>query len=398
MIQDIKEFIDKYKGSDVTRSAINKFNKTIENMASWSCEKSNRNQNIKVSDDCLYNIVNFYKSFIANFVTIFPNMILNKVDYEDVIIPKYLGITKPHSNKIKKYISGYYEKLRVFYGVPNIYNILTTIQKSSKNLLKLAQETPCFTSIKYGEKIIKPVFDERTSRFLFQYYLLRIMINYIDLTDEDEMIVTEIRKETEIDDMFTVQYLEGTESRDDVIISRTKKDKVILNGNKKGLKQTVSHLLLSFFEILDNQKDVIDISYEEILDRVFKLKEKEKNMITDKLKGMSDELRDADTILKINKLGVWSKGLQKGLTTYVKEAYDEEREFRDEMDKIEKNLRSKNKNISDDELNILVDDYIEQRNVDDAIEKDAYDMSGYTEDYGDGNFEGDEVENYDDYE
>jgi hypothetical protein len=33
------------------------------------------------------------------------------------------------------------------------------------------------------------------------------------------------------------------------------------------------------------------------------------------------------TILKINKLGVWNKSLQKGLTTYVADTYDDEREF-----------------------------------------------------------------------
>ena len=399
MIEDIKDFIDKYKGNDITRSSVNKFKKTIDNLSKWECEKSNRNENIKVSDDCLYNTIQFYKSFISNFITIFPNMILNKVDYENILIPKYLGLSEPHSNKLKRHISNYYEKLRVFYGVNSIYNILTNIQKTSKNLLRMAQETPCFTSIKFGEKTIKPVFDERTSRFLFEYYLLRNIINYIDLTDEDEMIVTEITKQVDVEGLFTVQYLEDRATKVDIDIDSSRKtDKLILSGNKKGLKQIVSQLLIVFFEILDNQKDIIDISYEEILDKVFKLKEKEKDMVTDRLKGMSDELRDADTILKINKLGIWSKGLQKGLTTYVKETYDEEREFREEMDKIEKHLRRKNKNIGNDDLDQLREDYLEQREVDDEIERDAYDMTGMTEDYDDGNFEGDEVDNYGDYD
>ena len=399
MIQDIKDFIDKNKGSNVTRSSINKFNEAITNMLSWSCENSSRNENIKISDDCLYNTVNFYKSFITNFVNIFPNIILNKVDYENVLIPQYLGLSKPHSNKLKSHVKDYYQKLKVFYGVENIYNILTAIQRTSKNLLKLSQETPCFTSIKSGERIIKPVFDERTSRFLFQYYLLRIIINYIDLTDEDDMIVTEFTKQTQVEDLFTVEYLEERDTRVDIdITSKKQADRTILSGNKKGLRQTITQLIIVFFEILDNQKDIIDISYDDILDRVFKLKEKEKDMITDRLKSMSDEVRDADTILKINKLGVWSKGLQKGLTTYVKETFDEERDFREEMDKIEKNLRNKNKNIGDDELDILREDFLEQRDVDDDIEREAYDMRGLTEDYDDGNFEGDEVENYGDYD
>ena len=213
------------------------------------------------------------------------------------------------------------------------------------------------------------------------------------------MIVTEFTKQTQVEDLFTVEYLEERDTRVDIdITSKKQADRTILSGNKKGLRQTITQLIIVFFEILDNQKDIIDISYDEILDRVFKLKEKEKDMITDRLKSMSDEVRDADTILKINKLGVWSKGLQKGLTTYVKETFDEERDFREEMDKIEKNLRNKNKNIGDDELDILREDFLEQRDVDDDIEREAYDMRGLTEDYDDGNFEGDEVENYGDYD
>jgi hypothetical protein len=388
MLEDIKDFIEKHKGPDITRSAVSKFVKTIDNMSKWSCQGSNRNESSKISDDCLYSTVNFYKSFIANFVTIFPNMILNKVDYENVTMPAYLNLSKPHSNKIRKHISDYYKKLKTFYGVPSIYNILTKIQKSSNNLMRLSKETPSFTSIKYGEKVLKPVFDERTSRFLFEYYLLRVIINYIDLTDDEDMIVTEVTRQSDVDvtDLFTVSYLEDRETRVDFdVTTQAKKDTQILSGNKKGLKQQVSHLIIAFFEIFDNQKDVIDISYEEILDRVFKLREGEKDMITDRLKNLTDEERDADTILKINKLGVWSKGLQKGLTTYVKETYDDERDFRDEMDKIEKKLRSKNRNIGDGDLDQLMDDYIEQQEVGDEIEREEFDMANMGSNYQDGN-------------
>ena len=40
MIEDIKDFIEKHKGSDITRSAVSKFTKTIDNMSKWSCEGS----------------------------------------------------------------------------------------------------------------------------------------------------------------------------------------------------------------------------------------------------------------------------------------------------------------------------------------------------------------------
>jgi hypothetical protein len=274
----------------------------------------------------------------------------------------------------------------MFYGVPSIYNILEKIQRSSHNLMQLSKDTPCFTSIKYEDKVLKPVFDERTSRFLFEYYLLRVIINYIDLTDDESMIVTEITRRQDVEDLFTVQYLEDRETRVDFdVTAQAQRDTQVLSGNKKGLKQTVAQLIVVFFEIFDNQKDVIDISYEEIIDRVFKLKEGEKDMVTDRLKNLTDEERDADTILKINKLGVWSKGLQKGLTTYVKETYDDERDFRDEMDKIEKKLRSKNRNIGDGDLDQMMDDYIEDRDIGNDIEREEFDMTNMGTDFQDGN-------------
>jgi hypothetical protein len=244
------------------------------------------------------------------------------------------------------------------------------------------------------------VFDERTSKFLFEYYLLRVLINYIELSDKDEMLVSEIRKETEITDIFSVDYIEETETRIDLTMSsRQKPDTIIITGNKKVLRQQIAELIISFISILENEKDSVDTSYEEIQDRVFKLREKEKDLVTDRLKKMTDEERDTDTILKINKLGMYSKGMQKGLTTLDKDFYDEEQEFRDKMEQSERNIRKKNADATDENIDILLDDYMEQQQVEDEIEYEAYDMGYLNETYYDGNNDGIEApeEEYDDY-
>ena len=387
MKEEIIEFVQKNTGPNISNSSVKKMTKTIENLSNWIADNSFRNEDIKISDDKLYNIVNFYKDYISNFVKVFPNIILNKVNYDDVHIPNYYGFSKNHSNKLKGYIGGYYEKLKTFYGNPTLLNILTTVQKSSRNLIRIANVTPKFSSIKLGEeKIIKPIFDERTSRFLFEYYLLRVLLNYIELSDEEDMVVTEIRKETEVSDIFAVEYLEETETRVDLAMtSRSQTDITLLTGNKKELRQKTAELLIAFIDILHNQKDTIDISYEEIQDRVFKLREREKDMVTDRLKNMTDELRDADTILKINKLGMYSAGMQKGLTMYDDDYYDKEEELRENMRKAEKKIRKSNEDATDENIDVLVDEYMEQQEVDNEIDNEAYDMRDITEDYTDGN-------------
>ena len=402
MKEEIIDFVQKNKGSKITNSLVRKMAKTIQNLSSWSADNSNRNEHLKISDDKLYNIVNFYKNFIDNFVNVYPNIILNKVNYDEIHIPNYYGFSKSHSYKIKNFISNYYKKLKTFYGVPVLQNVLTTIQRSAKNLVKIANVTPSFTSIKFSEdKIIKPIFDERTSRLLFEYYLLRVLIHYIELADEAEMVVIGVQKEKEVTDIFAVEYLEETETRIDLsMTSRNEEDTRILAGNQKQLRQNTAELLVAFIDIMDNQKDVVDISYEEIQDRVFKLREKEKDLVTDRLKNMTDEQRDADTILKINKLGMYSKGMQKGLTTLDKDFYDEEQSFRDEMTRAERNIRKKNADANDENIDILLNEYIEQQQVESEIEAEAYDMEYMNEGYFDGNTDGVGApeEEYDDYQ
>ena len=386
MKEEIIDFVEKNKGTTITASSIRKMRNTIEKLSNWKTDESTRNEDNKIYDENIYSIINFYKNFIENFVNIFPQIILNNVNYDDIHVPNYYGFSKNHSNKLKKYISGYYEKLKIFYDVPTIENILNTVQSSAKNLVLLSNATPSFTSIKVSkDKVILPIFDERTSRFLFEYYLLRILINYIELADTDEMVVTEIRKQDETTDIFAMDYLEDKETRKDLAMSRDPSESRLLTGNKKELRHKTSELLIAFISILDNEKDTINISYEDIQDRVFKLREKEKDLVTDRLKMMTDQERDADTILKINKLGMYSKGMQKGLTVLDKDFYDEEQDFRDKMTRAEKIIRNKNPDANDENIDILLDEYMEQQQNNNDMDNDAYDMKGMTEDYTDGN-------------
>jgi hypothetical protein len=398
MTNELVDFVQKNSGSNVTRSSIKKFAQTIVNLSIWECDTSNRNENIKISNDAMYNVTNFYKTYIDNFINIFPNIILNKVNFDNTHIPNYYGFSKNHANKLKKYIADYFDKLKPFYGMPTLLNVLTTIKKIGKNMVRLANSTPCFTSIKSNDKILRGVIDERTSRFLFEYYLLRILITYIALADEKDMIVTEVTKTVEVTDIFSVDYIEETETRIDLgMSSRNQIDTRVMSGNKKILKQKTADLLIAFMDIFRNEKETIDTTYEEIQDRVFKLREREKDMVTDRLKAMTDEERDADTLMKVTKQGLYSKGLQKGLTVYEKDFYEEEQQMRDQLEKAERKIKRKNKDATDENIDILVDEYLEEQQIAVDIDADAYDLEYLGEDYYDGNYTGIDAPEYETY-
>ena len=114
------------------------------------------------------------------------------------------------------------------------------------------------------------------------------------------MIVTEVTKTTDVTDIFSVDYIDETETRIDLgMSSRSQIDTRVQTGNLRQLKQKTADLLIAFMDIFRNEKETVDTSYEEIQDRVFKLREREKDMVTDRLKSMTDEERDIDTVMKI---------------------------------------------------------------------------------------------------
>ena len=395
MKKQIMDFIVKNKTGDMDRKSIENVAGFVKSLLSWS----SKDKKDKISSDATYHTLNFLKTFVDNFVNIFPSIILNKVNYNDVATPKYWNLSKFHNNDIKTFIREYYEKLKIFYDVPGLFAILNKVKDSCADFILLANATPCFSKINYKDKEFVPVIDEQTSQNLFEYYFLCVVMNYIDLTDQTDMIVTEIPKQSVIDDVFSVDSVQESVTRVDINVDpRLATDTRIFSGNKKQLKQQVAHLLVVFLNTMNAHKTTVDVSYEDIQDRVFKLKEREKNIITDRLKGLTPEERDADTILKINKLGVWSKGLQKGLTSYVAETYDDERELRENFDRLEKKLVRTNADVNDQNRDLLLADLIDQEDMDNEMEQEANDMRGLTDDYADGNFEGDEVDNYGDYD
>jgi hypothetical protein len=293
---DLLDFLRENKGKDITRTKMNEINLLINTLSDWSSDKSQRRQN-----NAIYNYTHFFKSFIENFVQVFPNIILNKVDYKENYVPKYLGLSKIHEKKIKDIISDYYDKLRVFYDVPALSNILQRIQRSCNNLSKLSKNTPTFVTIKYKEagkeKEVKPIFDERTSKFLYEYYLLKTVSEYINLTNEPSMIVKRVQRKNivgnkiDLEDIVSVDYLDETNTAIDInvdIDNRIEFDTNLLSGDKKELKQKVANLLIEFLRIMNSYKEIVDISYDQVLDRVFKLKEKEKDIMTDRLKKLTD--------------------------------------------------------------------------------------------------------------
>ena len=147
------------------------------------------------------------------------------------------------------------------------------------------------------------------------------------------------------------------------------------------MKIAVTNLLLVYFNIMTGHHEMVNLDASDIMDIVFKIRQKEKDTFTDRLKSITVEDKDVDTMLKKYKLGVWSKGLQKGLTIYDKDTYDEDRDEMEKLVNIEnKLLKNKRKGIDTDSTE-NVNDYIDNEINAEAIDKEDNDLNNL---YGDG--------------
>jgi hypothetical protein len=391
MKKQILKFIQDYYGEKMDNKTNARLTKFMRTMSEWSSDKSSRNEDRKISNDSIYNNINFFKTFIHMFSSVFPNIILNKVDYLDTVIPKYWELSLTHIGKLKQKITDYYTGLKVFYDSVELTRLLSNIQEATKVWTRLAEETPCLSTTKdENGKDNFPILNERIGKQLFEYYLLMTLMNYIKMSNQMSMIAVKQpnKKKANNDDLVTLEFMEDEETHANIGEEEGDSNLFIQKGNLKMLKQTTAHLLFSFLSIMDNHKDAIDISYEDILERVFKLKEKEKHMMMDRLVAMSDDEQEVDRILKINKLEAWGKGLEKSYTVFDRDAYDRNFEFTETMDKLERKLKNKNKDVNDENMHEFIDDFAAEDAANQDIDRDAYDMGHQTEDYDDGDPEG----------
>jgi hypothetical protein len=389
MNNEIYEFISKNSG--ITKRKLTDIRVLLNTVMKWgSCSEDATKESI--SDESVYNNIQFVKNYIHQFLDVFPETIINKVDFQNAVsLPKYWNLSQKHNSDIKNIIGEYYKELRPFYDDKIVSNVLRKTSEITKNLLNLAQDTPYMTDINYKGEKTYAVFDKRTSELLFENYFLQTLSIYKRLAEDKDMLVMDSPEDA--DEREIALTIENMEEEELHLSSKT--TPTLLLGNIKDMKIRISKLMVAFLTVMSKHKDIVDLSYDKIMEVVFKSKEREKDTFTDRLQAMTDEERDADTILKINKLGVWSKGLQKGLTTYVKETYDEERDYMEKIAEIETNLR-KNKGVTDENVEQFLEDYMDDAEAVAAIDREENDIAWFAGDDAGEDYFGAEQDN-DDY-
>lgn len=270
------------------------------------------------------NIVNtskFYKymSYLIN--NVFRNIVINKVNYENIdkeYIPKHWELDETHIKDITKILDNYYNVFNKFYNETHLTEYLISLTDISNKLDLYTRSIPIYMDMIDNNKITS-LLNSETLVHIYHY----IMVTNIHLYIE------------EIND------------------SINETDKVSL---KKSISEYIKMILMYGSNFTNN----LVMTKEEILKKVLLAKEKEKMKIVDDFENMSESHREIENELKKYKLGKWSKGLSKGLINYDKNVYASERQEMGNVDLYvvsDENEISNISHLDDDENMESFDEY-----------------------------------------
>ena len=222
--------------------------------------------------------INFLYNTIISLCRVFPNMILNAVDYRNINIRKNLKLSERHILTIQTFVHAEFQPLEGFYHNDTLNTLLQKIITNGNEIIKYLEEGPLMT-IRQSSTIEKNVLGYETLNEIFHYFI-SLTLN---------MYVTEMENTQD----FT-------------------------------LKKTIGDIIFTYVKMIRENKNTLNMTQEEMYSKLLKYKEIEKSEITTYLRDITDELREIENVMKNNKLGKWSKGQTKGLVTYTADTYDGE--------------------------------------------------------------------------
>lgn len=224
----------------------------------------------------------FLKNSIINMGCVFPQMCISGKSQFRGKLPKYWGVSESHNNILNKMYERIFSSIILHSGMyPGFFK---HIVESTSNIVEMISKIP---------------FIENEVGFLVLEHCLLLVFNTYMTTGGNRISDAPDLYETEEDIPTFVRH------------------------NVRTINKVQTRVLTDFMAALIENNTAINISYEMVEDKVFRLKEKEKNKLLEKLNDTKDLA--IDNHFKTLRIGErW--GMGKNVRGYDKERFDKERE------------------------------------------------------------------------
>lgn len=364
------------------KMAKRKFNNIIEVLQTMTWEGDSKEQkNI--------NSVQNLKNQIHELTQVFPNMILNEVYYDDVNFPSHWTktLSKRHISDLRNIIYSYYNTLSKFYGKKTLIPMLKHMTDKTAMWRDFISVLPVFEQLEKTNEGLQPSFNSDILLLILQYSYLSCLELFVKQVEEVPLfgIPSESTEGSGALEITTIEEVVNEE-----IGNISEMD--IISGEKLERSEIMSEFLLEILAIFGNTKKLLNYTYDDVIYRVNVSKEKEKDQFTKRLKDLSDEEREIENLMKNHKLGVWSKGLSKGVTQYERDTYDDERREMERIIALENKIGNQDF-VSDMNRDIFLSEAQEASRIAAQIdaEESRIDYMGEDADFEDMGMDGDEM-------
>jgi len=330
-----------------------------------------------MEDETLYRSILFVKNAMFNFINVYPNIISNHVNYNEIKIPTHWKLSKEHNRDIKDMLTNFYAELRKFYEDSTILPYLQKNEAELQDFFSLVSYTNLYANVvTLDGNEISSILDNKTSYQLFQFYFLHMIKNLIELTDDRQLLRVEATPSREEEDLITTTV----QNEEDDMAEITEID--IVRGEQRSVREKLAGFIVTTLSMIKREKSMINMNSQMIKEKINRSKDKERHKITSTLRDMSKEERAIENLFKNHRLERWNKGLQKGLTQYVAKTYDEEREEREKEQIMERQIENREMfgqaMTADHEIAMLEQE--EDQLVADRIDRDVFNMNDIPDD------------------
>ena len=226
-------------------------------------------------------------------------------------MPPSWRLSQRHGDDIRRFVAAELAPLEPFYKRPFVNEVCAYVLLHSTQIAELQAAVPLMPS--YGGR--KAVFGAALSADLSEYCILRTLALYADGATAVARTAGTMGIPT-ADDQPQPQSLPAI---DDSVAAA-----VALTANPRAVQQTSADLISAVVGMLAATQKAVAVTAADVAERTLRAREKEKDEITGFFEALTDEEREAQNVLKNNRLGSWGKGHTKGLVRYDQGVYDEE--------------------------------------------------------------------------
>tara|TARA_B100000925_G_scaffold87523_1_gene63003 strand:+ start:10168 stop:15969 length:5802 start_codon:yes stop_codon:yes gene_type:complete len=302
--------------------------------------------------------LNYLKNTLFNVCVKYPQLILGGVTFDveqlSKTMPKHWKLSDYHNEKLGEIIQKELGSFSRFGDDSHLNEYLKTVVEKNNTIYEFSKYIPVYSDIIGYKETKKSVFNNTITILLYKNLILKALNNYLNISN---------------------QLDEEDEEDEDI-----------------ELQNQVGEIVNVILETLIYQKSTINLSMEDIQNKVLNVKEQEKTNIVEAFKNMSKEDRKSEDYMKNAKLGKWNLGQTKSLYIYNKKQYDLEIE-----DELAKALEQSEQQVSREQsettqTQAVQDDEAAYENEENRIanEEQMEDMMMMGEDDDFGDMDGDE--------